>query len=46
MELKRTTVLLNKGLWKEFKILAIREGKPTYVLLNEIIRNKLKGGVV
>ncbi len=41
----RTTVMLDKGLWKEFKILAIKEGKSVTKLLNELLREKVDEGM-
>jgi len=37
----RTTVLIDKDLWKKFKIKAIKEGKSASSLLEELIKKKV-----
>jgi Ribbon-helix-helix protein, copG family len=39
--LYRTTILVDKELWKRFKIKAIEEGKSASALLEELIRKAL-----
>ena len=39
--LYRTTILVDKELWKRFKIKAIEEGKSASSLLEELIRKNL-----
>ena len=39
--LYRTTILVDKELWKRFKIKAIEEGKSASSLLEELITKKL-----
>ncbi len=40
--LSRTTILVEKELWKRFKILAIEEGKSASALLEDLIRAALE----
>jgi Ribbon-helix-helix protein, copG family len=40
--LYRTTILVDKELWKRFKIRAIEEGKSASALLEELISEALK----
>lgn len=39
--LYRTTILVDKELWKRFKIKAIEEGKSASALLEELIKDAL-----
>jgi hypothetical protein len=39
--LYRTTILVEKELWKRFKIKAIEEGKSASALLEELIKGAL-----
>ncbi len=40
--LVRTTILVDRELWKRFKIRAIEEGRSASALLEELIEAKLK----
>ena len=40
--LKRTTILINPLLWKEFRMKALEEGKSASALLEELIKEKLR----
>ncbi|MCJ7816630.1 MAG: hypothetical protein MUP55_02120 [Candidatus Aenigmarchaeota archaeon] len=41
-KLERTTILIDKALWTEFRIAAMREKKSASQLLNEMIKEKVK----
>ena len=41
-KLERTTILIDKALWTEFRIAAMREKKSASQLLNEMIEQKVK----
>jgi len=38
----RTTILIDKDLWKKFRIRAMEEGKSASKLLEEVIKKKLE----
>jgi hypothetical protein len=41
MTIERTTILIDRELWKKFKIKAIEENKTYSQLLEEVIKQKL-----
>lgn len=40
-QLSRTTILIDKDLWKKFKIKAIEKGKSASALLEELIKKEV-----
>jgi predicted CopG family antitoxin len=41
-KLSRTTILIDKELWKNFRIMAMKEGRSASALLEELIKKRLE----